>query len=279
SNVTGTITSAVTTFATTTAEPSPTHTETLFDGYQFIHDELASLPICLTTCANKDHSTVNTNTTANHLCQTALGPNSFDLAECVFTTCQGDDLSTVLIALTDYTVSEQLNIACELIVASLPPVPTTTAETTTAEPTSISTPSIVTTADANSTASISVVAPILSGINGLCGGSGLNPSGCVDGLVCIYQAPSDTTLPGTCQLPIISDQGQACGGKVSAHPASCATSLACQPNFLPGLPGLCVKPKPSPTHKKHIKYKLVIRTVPCTTTTTTSAPYSTTTTA
>ncbi|TPX76150.1 hypothetical protein CcCBS67573_g02598 [Chytriomyces confervae] len=290
-----------TTTTTTSVESSVTTADagpralTLPEAYSLVTRELSSLPSCLIGCLNPDHSSSVTDDTANDLCIDAFGNDPFALVMCIVSDCTGGDFDVVINALTDPTITEGLSNACNVIYASIPETISTSFESSSAaEPTTTTTAASVAAAPvspifSSSTWSMFAAAPVKNGVNGTCGGYAADAATCLPGLKCVSKSVNEV---GTCQKPVVNDVGQTCGGSITNNPASCAGSLACMPNFIPGLPGTCQMPvEPSPltslssssivvrptTTKKHKKYRMVIKTVECTTTTvttTTSTQYA-----
>ncbi|KAJ3235443.1 hypothetical protein HDU81_000451 [Chytriomyces hyalinus] len=274
-----TSTTSVESSATTAAGP---RVLTLPEAYALVTRELASLPSCLNGCLNPDHSTSVTDDTANDLCVDAFGNDPFALVMCIVSDCTGNDFDTVINALTDPSITDGLSNACNVIYASLPAP--TLSEIASAESAAATSASPLPPIFSSSTlSSMFASSPVKNGVNGTCGGYASDAATCLPGLKCVSKNPNEV---GTCQKPIVNDVGQTCGGSISNNPASCAGALACMPNFIPGLPGTCQMAVeatsalssslsvagPTAT-KKHKKYRMVIKTVECTTTTTTSTQY------
>ncbi|KAI8839341.1 hypothetical protein BJ741DRAFT_706799 [Chytriomyces cf. hyalinus JEL632] len=285
--------------STTTTEASTTTTDsvpkvlTLPEAYSAVTSELSTLPSCLIGCLNLDHSTSVTDETATDLCIDAFGNDPFALVMCIVSDCSGNDFDTVINALTDPTITDNLSNACSIIYASIPETVSSSIESSsTAETTTTTAAAVLSPIFSSSTWSMFAQAPVKNGINGTCGGYTSDAATCLPGLKCVSNNAASEV--GTCQKPIVNDGvGQTCGGSISNNPASCGGSLACMPNFIPGLPGTCQIPaeptsssltssllsvvRPTTATKKHKKFRMVIKTVECTTTTvttTTSTQYA-----
>ncbi|KAJ3406816.1 hypothetical protein HDU80_010332 [Chytriomyces hyalinus] len=279
--------SATTTEASTTTTESAPKVQTLPEAYSAVTSELSILPSCLIGCLNPDHSTSVTDETATDLCIDAFGNDPFALVMCIVSDCSGNDFDTVINALTDPTITDSLSNACNIIYASIPETVSSSFESssTAAEAAATTTAAVLSPIFSSSTWSMFAQAPVKNGINGTCGGYASDAATCLPGLKCVSKSASEV---GTCQKPIVNDVGQTCGGSISNNPASCGGSLACMPNFIPGLPGTCQIPvepsslttsvvRPTTSTKKHKKFRMVIKTVECTTTTvttTTSTQYA-----